>query len=41
MLSIVMCGRDDTRFARSSASYARVLAGVEHEIVRIPDANSS
>ena len=38
MLSIVMCSRDDARFSRSSASYARVLAGVEHEIVRITDA---
>jgi len=38
MLSIVMCSRDERRFAAASAMYAAALAGVEHEIVRIADA---
>jgi hypothetical protein len=38
LLSVVMCSRDDARFARSSASFTRALSGVEHEIIRIVDA---
>ena len=38
MISVVMCSRDDNRFAAVSAQYAKALAGVEYEIVRIPDA---
>lgn len=37
-LSIVMCSRDDERFARSIASYERALGGADYEVVRISDA---
>ena len=40
MISLIMCSRDDARFAAVSATYAPALAGVEHEVIRIPDARS-
>ncbi len=40
MFSIIMCSRDDRRFATASAHYASLFAGVENEIIRIADARS-
>ena len=40
MISLIMCSRDDARFAGASATYAKALAGTDHEVIRIPDARS-
>ncbi len=40
MLSVVICSIDREKFGRVAAMYARVLKGVEHEIVGIHDAAS-
>ncbi len=37
-LSIIICSIDEGRFAAVRAMFERVLAGVDHEILRIPDA---
>lgn len=38
MISVVMCSRDDRKFANVRAMYSRVLADGPFEIIRIPDA---
>ena len=40
MLSIVMCSRDDQRFAAGEAGYAKAMGSAQYEIIRIPDARS-
>lgn len=40
LLSVVMCSRDDARFARAAETYRRALGGTDHEIIRISDARS-
>ena len=40
MISLIMCSRDDARFSSANATYAKALAGTDHELIRIPDARS-
>jgi hypothetical protein len=40
MLSVVMCSRDDQRFAAAEATWAKAMNGAAYEIVRVPDARS-
>ena len=40
LLSVVMCSRDDARFAVAEAAYAAALAWADYEIIRIADARS-
>jgi hypothetical protein len=40
MISVIVCSRDDAKFAAVSAEYDRVLSRSTHEIVRIGDARS-
>ena len=39
-ISVVMCSRDDARFAAATAVWARAMGWADYEIVRIPDARS-
>ena len=40
MISVIICSIDDAKFAAVNATYRRVLAGGEFEIIRVPDARS-
>src|SRR5688500_4141752 len=40
LVSVLMCSRDDARFAAAHARYTDAFGGFPHEIVRIPDARS-
>ena len=40
MLSVVMCSRDDQRFAAAEANWAKAMGAEPYEIIRIPDARS-
>ena len=38
MISVIICSRDDARFAGIERVYHTMLAGEEFELFRIPDA---
>ncbi|MFM9916971.1 MAG: glycosyltransferase [Rhizobacter sp.] len=39
-ISVIVCSINDVKFERMAGTYARLLASVPHEIIRIPDAKS-
>ncbi len=39
-VSVIICSIDEAKFARAARNYEALLAGVPHEIIRIPDARS-